>query len=96
MRLFSLALLAAAALPAQNFNGQIKLKSLVPPISQSWKPASTLTIAKVASVSRTCSIPLLVVPPKEADQQMLIAPPATGFAMKVVTSPAPPCSMTQK
>ena len=95
MRLLSFALLLAPALLAQNFNGQIKLKSLVPPISQPWKPAQSLSIAKVAGEVRHCSIPLLVVPPKEVDQQMLIAPPATGFAVRVVTPPAPPCSKAQ-
>ncbi|HXA49268.1 MAG TPA: hypothetical protein VNV86_03130 [Candidatus Acidoferrum sp.] len=96
MRLLSLALLLTPALLAQNFNGQIQLKSLVPPISQPWKPAPALTIAKVASVSPTCSIPLLVVPPKEVDQQMVIAPPATGFAVRVVAPPVPLCPQAQK
>jgi hypothetical protein len=96
MRLLFLALLLAPALPAQNFTGQIKGKSLLPPISQPWKAMPALTIAKVASVSRTCSIPLLVVPPKDVDQQMVIVPPSTGFAVQVVTPPAPPCAQTKK
>lgn len=92
MRLLALTLLLAPALPAQNFNGQIKGKSLLPPISQPWKASPALTIAKVASPAGTCSIPLLVVPPKDVDQQMVIVPPSTGFAVRVVTPPAPPCS----
>jgi hypothetical protein len=96
MRLLALVLLLLPALPAQNFTGQIKMKSLVPPISQPWKTPQSLPIVKLAEVPKTCSIPLLVVPPKDVDSRMIIAPPATGFSMKVVTPSAPPCSETQQ
>ena len=37
MRLVSLAALLAPAVLGQDFRGQIKLKPLVPPITQPWK-----------------------------------------------------------
>jgi hypothetical protein len=96
MRLLALTLLLLPAIPAQNFTGQIKMKPLVPPISEPWKTLQSQPILKLAEARKTCSIPLLVVPPKDVDSRMTITPPAAGFAMKVVTPPAPPCSETQQ
>jgi hypothetical protein len=102
MRLLALTLLLIPAIPAQNFTGQIKMKSLVPPISEPWKSQQSELMMKLAEARKlaeapkTCSIPVLVVPPKDVDSRMMIQPPATGFATRVVTPPAPPCSKTQQ
>ena len=95
--LFSVAVLAPA-LFGQDFRGQIKLKPLVPPLSQPWKAQPVLggvTVLKqqVIESSGPCAVPLLQVTPVETDQQMLVAPPSTGFHMRQVTPPAPSCGV---
>ena len=92
MRLLSLAALLAPALLGQDFRGQIKLKSLVPPLTQPWKtqPVTAPKLEVIESVS--CSVPLLNVLPVETDQKMLVTPPSSGFHMRNVTPPAPSCA----
>jgi hypothetical protein len=93
MRLVSLAALLAPAVLGQDFRGQIKLKPLVPPITQPWKSLNPITVLKQPPAqSGTCGIPLLNVTPVETDQKMLVTPPATGFHMRNVTPPAPSCA----
>ena len=91
MRLLSLAALLAPSLLGQDFRGQIKLKPLLPPLTQPWKtqPVAAPKLEVIESVS--CSVPLLNVMPAETDRKMLVAPPSSGFHMRIVTPPAPPC-----
>src|SRR5215471_10235910 len=93
MRLFCGFILCAPAVLAQNFTGQIRMKSLVPPISQPWtapKAAPARPQRPVANLG-ACSIPLLKVPAVDADSRMLITPPAQQGSIRTVTPPAPPC-----
>jgi hypothetical protein len=91
MRIALLALLALPVLPAQDFRGQIRMKPLLPPLDKAWKaPKNVLAIPR-APATTTCSIPPLSVEVVEADPKMAIAPPAKGFAVRVVTPPAPSC-----
>ena len=87
MRILILAILLAP-LKGQDFHGQIKLKSLVPPLSQPWKTGQRVI---EATVSKPCAIPLLKAKPNDTDSKMKITPPATGFHIRQVTPPAPSC-----
>jgi hypothetical protein len=96
MRLMSLAVLLAPALLGQDFRGNIKLKPLVPPLTQPWKSPSLpcpITVLKQQVIeSGPCAIPLLNVTPAPTDPQSLVTPPATGFHIRQVTPPAPSCA----
>jgi len=99
MRLVLLSILFSAMLPAQNFRGQIKLKPLVPPLSEPWtvRPSvNELSLLQPLPVQRPCSIRLLEAKTNEIDSNMLVSPPAEGFHMRVVTPPAPPCDEKPK
>ena len=100
MRLLTLAVLLAPLVPGQNFRGQIRIKPLVPPLSQPWnatrplvgvRPAPEIRLMNPAAVSRPCSVPLLQVTPRELDAKIHVAPPSAGARMPVVEPPAPPC-----
>ncbi len=105
MRLLALAVLLAPLAPGQNFRGQIKIKPLVPPLSQPWNaprplmrvhPAPGIQLMNPAAVSRPCSVPLLQVTPRELDLKMHVAPPSAGARMPVVEPPAPPCAQVPR
>lgn len=96
MRLMSVAALLAPVLLGQDFRGQIKLKPLVPPLTQPWKakpaPGGVVVLKQQVIESGPCAVPLLQVAPVEGDKQMMVTPPATGFHMRQVTPPAPSCA----
>ncbi|MBS1858451.1 MAG: hypothetical protein JST11_23985 [Acidobacteria bacterium] len=96
MRILALAVLLLPALPAQNFQGRIKLPPLVPPLSQPWTQRQAippLIQGRPSAQSGPCSIPLLNVMPREADRRMLVpTPEEPGSRMPVVNPPAPPCA----
>jgi hypothetical protein len=95
MRLISLAALLVPSLLGLDFRGNIKLKPLVPPLTQPWKLQSLpgpVTVLKQVFASASCAIPLLTVTPVETDSKMLVTPPSQGFHIRHVTPPSPSCA----
>jgi hypothetical protein len=100
MRLVLLLALVLPAMPAQNFQRQIKMKPLLPPINQPWKSPNSGPRLLIAATPRTgtspCSIPLLPAKPVETGDAIVVAPRKGNFAMRMVTPPAPPCEPPQR
>jgi hypothetical protein len=99
MRLLALAILLAPIVPAQSFQGQIKPRPLVPPLSQPWTQRQAVPPAipaKPAARSGPCSIPTLTVVPRKVDSKMLVPTPEAGTRMPLAALPAPPCGETSR
>jgi len=94
MRLLLLAVLLAPATPGQDFRGRIRIKPLVPPLTQPWTPQAPpagVQVVKPNPAARPCSVPLLQVTPPEVDSAMLVPPPSQAARIRMVPLPAPPC-----
>jgi len=106
MKLPLLLALVPCAVFAQNFQAMPRLKPILPRLDQPWtktQPLEKLAMIGLthappgtAAPSQACSIPLLVVRPRENDRQMIVTPPANVESrMPQVTPPAPPCADLQ-
>jgi len=105
MKLPLLLALIPCAVFAQNFQSMPRLKPILPRLNQPWtkmQPMGNLAVVGPAyappgtPLPRACSIPLLVVRPRENDRQMIVTPPANVESrMPQVTPPAPPCADLQ-
>ena len=103
MKLALLLSLVPCAVIAQNFQAMPRLKPILPRLDQPWTRAQPL--GKLALISLThappgtpvasqpCSIPLLVVRPRDIDSQMIVTPQANVESrMPQAKPPAPSCA----
>jgi hypothetical protein len=106
MRLRLLLALVPCAVFAQNFQAMPRLKPILPRLDQPW--TKTQPLEKLAMVgptlappgtavpSQACSIPLLVVRPRDIDSRMIVPPQANVESrMPQVKPPAPSCADLQ-
>jgi hypothetical protein len=90
-----------AAMFAQSFQVMPQVK-LLPRLDQQWSaqtalPTGTVVRGTASSPQLTCSIPLLVIPPRDVDAQMIVATPsAVEPNMPQINPPAPPCPRPAK
>ena len=89
--------LKPVAMFAQNFRVMPQVK-LLPRLDQQWSARPALPTAgsvvrgTASSPRQTCSIPLLVIPPRDVDAQMIVATPsAVEPNTPQINPPAPPC-----
>ncbi len=102
MKLPLLLALVPCAVFAQNFQAVPRLKPILPRLDQPWtktQPMGKLAMLGAAlppqgtvQPSKICSIPLLVVTPRDVDPHMIILTPGDVEPnMPQVQPPAPPC-----
>ena len=95
MRLLLLAAIVIPVLQAQNFRGQIKLKPLLPPLSQTWGPPAQapalprqiIVEMPAAAEALRCSIPLINTVPGDVDAGMQTTPHLAESRMPAGTPP---------
>ena len=103
MKLALLLSLVPCVVFAQNFQAMPRLKPLLPRLDQPWtrtQPLGKPTLISLTHApsetqvpSQTCSIPLLVVRPRDIDPRMIVTPHANVEAnIPQVKPPAPSCA----
>ena len=106
MKLSFLLALVPCAVSAQNFQAMPRLKPILPRLDQPWtktqalrKPAlvgPTIAPTGTSVLSQACSIPLVLIRPRDNDRNMIVQPQANvDPKMSQVTPPAPSCADQQ-